>query len=137
MLCTVPTIYNRASTTPEVVEVYGNYNMAIDLEGGINPQVQAEEIALRVGAFTPPPPKKWYTSKDNEGWDDNVGWFLISAGSLGLAPGPTDAAAAPIGAGIARYFGWGARGAIFATGMMAYGLPLIAIGVGFVLTRLD
>lgn len=81
--------------------------------------------------------KKWYQSKDNTGWDDKIGWTLLSWGSLGLAPGPSDAAAPVIGGAIAARLGWGARGALFATGMIAYGLPLIMIGTGWVITRLD
>lgn len=81
--------------------------------------------------------KKWYQSQDNTGWDDKIGWTLITWGSLGLAPGPTDAAAVAIGGGVARAMGWGARGALFTTGMIAYGIPILALGTGFVLTRLD
>ncbi len=81
--------------------------------------------------------KKWWQSQDNTGWDDKIGWTLITWGTLGLAPGPSDAAAVVVGGGVARALGWGARGALFTTGMIAYGIPLIMIGTGFVLTRLD
>lgn len=86
---------------------------------------------------TEPGGKKWYQSKDDSGWDDNIGYGLMTWGSLGVLPGPTDAAAPLIGGAIAKAAGWGARGTAFAIGMVAYGLPLIAIGLGWAMTRLD
>jgi hypothetical protein len=83
------------------------------------------------------PAKKWYESRDNTGLDDRAGQTLMAWGSIGLLPGPSDVAAASAGAVVARTLGMGTRAAVFYSAMFAYGIPLIAIGTGFALTRLD
>jgi hypothetical protein len=83
------------------------------------------------------PAKKWYESRDNTGFDDRAGQTLMAWGSLGLLPGPSDVAATAAGATVARVLGMGTKAAVVFSATLAYGIPLIAIGTGFALTRLD
>jgi hypothetical protein len=83
------------------------------------------------------PSKKWYQSEDDTGFDDRAGQALMAAGSLGLLPGPSDAAAFTFGGAVAAARGAGAGAAFFYGALFAYGIPILAIGAGFALTRLD
>jgi hypothetical protein len=83
------------------------------------------------------PSKKWYQSDDDTGFDDRAGQALMAAGSLGLLPGPSDAAAFTFGGAVAAARGAGAGAALFYGALFAYGIPILAIGAGFALTRLD
>lgn len=105
--------------------------MTLELE---NPQ----EFAQRMVILRPTDdPKKWYQSKNNTGFDDRAGQTLMAWGSLGLLPGPSDAAAIASGTTLARVLGMSTRAAVFFSASLAYGIPLVMIGTGFVLTRLD
>lgn len=105
--------------------------MTLELE---NPQ----EFAQRMVILRPTEdPKKWYQSRDNTGFDDRAGQTLMAWGSLGVLPGPSDAAAGVAGTTLARVLGMGTKAAVFFSLGLAYGIPIVMIGTGFVLTRLD